>query len=86
LAIAAPVTVPKAAHIAITKRTEIQRSASEGAGKPMKTVAPKRVENAKGQINRGRERPDTAAQSKDANATSALKGRTRMTEKSTIEY
>lgn len=85
LAINAPMTVPKAAHIAITKSMEIQRSASEGAGNPMKRVAAKRVENAKGQISRGRERPDKAAQSKVANATRALKGRTRMTEKSTIE-
>jgi hypothetical protein len=81
----APMTVPKAAHIAINKSMEIQRSASEGAGNPMKTVAAKRVENTKGQINRGRERPDTAAQSKVANATTALKGKTRMTEKSTME-
>lgn len=76
--------VPKAAHIATTKSMATQTSALEGAGGPTKTAAAQSVENAKGQISRGRTRPVALAQTTVTHATSALKGKMRTTEKSTL--
>lgn len=78
--------VPNAAQIATTKSIVTQRSALEGAGEPTKTAAAQRVESANGQISRGRERPVAAAHTKVAHATRALKGKTRTTEKSTLDH
>lgn len=77
--------VPNAAHIAMRKSMATQRSAFEGAGGPRKTAAAQRVEIAKGQISRGRTCPVAAAHTDMVQATSALKGKMRTIEKSTLD-
>lgn len=58
---------------------------SDTAGISTKRMPAKKVERANGHTNRGRGRPLEAAQTNAAHATSALKGKTRTTEKSTLE-
>ena len=81
----APTMVPKATHIATTKTMATQRRALEGAGGPIKTAAAQSVEKAKGQISLGRTRPVAPVHTTVANATSALSGKMRTTEKSTLD-
>jgi hypothetical protein len=75
--------VPNAAHKAVTKNIATQMIALEGAGRPRKTATPQSVENAKGQISRGRDLPVASQSMRVASATRALKGKSKMMETST---
>src|SRR5690606_31772740 len=82
-AASAPRTVPNAAHSATNARSRNQKPNRAISGGPTNSDAAKIVENAKDHINRGLGLLARVAPIRVVNAINALKGKTRMIEKST---
>lgn len=72
-----------AAQIASPKKEKVQKDKSEALGNPTNTGAVRRTEIAHDQMRRGRGRLASTTPTVITKATSALNGKTRMTEKST---
>ena len=85
LATNAPTKVPIAAQTASPNKAKAQKPRNVTSGQPTNTGAVRSIEVANGQIRRGRGRDTTADKTQAANATTAAKGNTKITEKSMAE-